>query len=74
MLKDLTTYLPFDILVKMDRSSMASSFETRAPFLDYRVAEYAWKIPIDYKLNNSGYKILANYPLEVSLIDICQKN
>jgi len=55
---DALTYLPDDILVKVDRASMAYSLETRAPFLDKRVAEIAWRIPTKMKVKNGQGKII----------------
>ncbi|WP_186484110.1 asparagine synthase C-terminal domain-containing protein [Synechococcus sp. A15-127] len=50
MLADTNAYLPNDILVRVDRAAMASSLETRAPFLDHRVASLAWQLPLNLKL------------------------
>ena len=47
---DVKTYLPDDILVKVDRMSMANSIEVRSPLLDYRIAEAAFSIPTDLKI------------------------
>jgi asparagine synthase (glutamine-hydrolysing) len=56
---DAVSYLPDDILTKVDRAAMAVSLETRIPFLDHRVAELAARIPLSMKIaNGSGKHIL----------------
>ncbi|MCR9137519.1 MAG: asparagine synthase (glutamine-hydrolyzing) [Alphaproteobacteria bacterium] len=56
MLGDMTGYLPDDILVKVDRASMAVSLETRAPYLDRELAEFALGLPFPYKIREGRSK------------------
>lgn len=56
MLADACAYLPADILVKVDRASMAASLETRAPFLDHRVSAVAWRLPLVSKIRGGTGK------------------
>lgn len=56
MALDTISYLPDDILVKVDRAGMGVSLEGRVPFLDHRMIEFAWSLPLNYKLRNGQTK------------------
>lgn len=58
MLLDMSTYLPGDILHKMDRASMKYSLESRCPILDYKVAELSFQIPHQFKYRNGEKKYI----------------
>lgn len=56
MYVDALTYLPGDIMAKVDRATMAHSLESRAPFLDHDLVEFAWSLPMSVKIKNGTTK------------------
>ena len=63
LIADTVLYLPWDILTKVDRASMAVSLETRAPFLDHELAQFAFSINSKFKIRNHNFKKITKWPL-----------
>ncbi len=61
---DIKTWLPDDLLIKADRMSMAQSLELRVPFLDHRIAEFAARMPVRYKLKGKSTKYILKKAME----------
>jgi asparagine synthase (glutamine-hydrolysing) len=67
---DIKTYLPDDILAKVDRMSMAASIEARVPLLDYRIAEFALNLPPEMKLHRSKTKVILRRAMQKLLPEV----
>lgn len=66
---DMKMWLPGDILLKADKMCMAHSLELRVPFLDKKVMEYAQTVPVRYRINNDGTKMVLRHAANKTLPD-----
>ncbi len=66
---DQVDYLPNDVLCKVDRATMHNSIESRAPFLDHKLIEKSWQIPLSYKIKGSNGKMILKEILKDYLPD-----
>ena len=74
MIFDSLHYLPNDILAKVDRSAMATSLETRSPFLDHRVIETAWKLDMNLKVKKNKFSTTGKWILREILSNYIPRN
>ena len=73
MLKDIMTYLPSSLLVKIDRASMANSLEVRSPFLDSDLVNFTWSLPDKFIYNNEEKVMLKDILRESFSTDIVNR-
>jgi len=67
---DILSYLPFDVLAKVDIASMACSLECRCPMLDHKLLEFAWSLPTDWRIGpRGGKRILKDWARTSGLLE-----
>ena len=73
MMADISNYLTYDILTKVDRAAMSVGLENRSPFLDHRVAEFAFRLPLEMKINKDSNINFFKYSGKILLKSILNK-